>query len=278
MTSQTRHQPRVKVCYNSHLILTTMARLQGISGGMSGRTGSFTYRQSRGQTIVSQYQPVVKNPNTAAQQSQRAKFKLMSQLASILAPAFGSFIIITRGDKLKQTQRNAFVSKNMQFVQTSTDETTADVVAKINMEKVQLTSSNRDFGLLSLSADPENNSVTATITIGAGSEVTKGRLVLVGYGTMGVTKRPAVRAMRDVPLVEGANTVTFENLPADDYTLLTYGLIPQTASAATKIDINNIHTPLDEEFVSAVDLNAMVSDGLLVETATMGANVTLDQI
>lgn len=254
-----------------------MARLQGISGGLSGKTGSYTFRQSRGETIVSQYQPVVKNPNTQGQQTQRAKFKLMSQLAAIMAPSFGTMDVTKRPGKQAPTQRNAFVQLNMPLVEVdgSADN---EVIAKIPMDQVKLTSSFREeLGMVICSK--ADNGLRVQIPVKAGSKVKNGKIALVGFGTMGVTKRASLVSMADVPVNETpvgdkAIEYTFTNIEPGDYTVLAFGLIP-SESSSIKVDLDNIHTPDDEDFISAVQLNTLVANGTIVETATVGSNFTL---
>lgn len=252
-----------------------MARLQGISGGLSGKTGSYTFRQSRGQTIVSQYQPMVKNPNSEGQQTQRAKFKLMSQLAAIMAPAFGTMNVASKAGKLIPSQRNAFVKLNMPLVIVTSDN--QEVSAIIPMEKLQLTSSFREE-LGSPVLSKQNNGIHVVIPVAEGSKTKNGKIALVGFGTMGVTKRASLVSMVDVPIktngTEKQLEYMFEDVKPGDYTVLAFGLIP-TESSSIKVDLDNIHTPDDEDFISAVTLNALVANGSIVETATVGANFTL---
>ena len=247
-----------------------MARLQGISGGLSGKTGSYTFRQSRGQTIVSQYQPIVKNPNTQGQQSQRAKFKLMSQLAAIMAPGFGTMGVTKRPGKQAPTQRNSFVQLNMPLAEVTSDN--EEVTAKIPMEQLKLTNSMRYYGQLDAT---EIQSGTIGVTIdNVDKSVKDGRIALVGYGTMGVTKSPRLINIVDVPAIDGSIEYTFSGLEAGDYTVLSFGLIP-TASTTTTASFDNIHTPADEDFISAVALDLMVKSGQIVETVTIGSNVNV---
>lgn len=245
-----------------------MARLQGISGGLSGKTGSYTFRQSRGQTIVSQYQPIVKNPNTQGQQNQRAKFKLMSQLAAIMAPGFGTMGVTKRPGKQAPSQRNAFVQLNMPLAEVTSDNET--VVAKIPMEQLKLTSSNRYYG--NMGVDSTTTSVQVQIE-NIDTAVKDGRIALVGYGTMGVTKSPRLIKIVDVPVVDGTIDYEFTDLNEGDYTVLSFGLIPTEGAKAASFD--NIHTPQDEDFISAVALDLMVKSGQLVETVTIGENITI---
>lgn len=69
--------------------------------------GNITYRRTRGRTIASQR--ITKNKsNTAAQQAQRGKFKVMTQFASLIASYIGLAY-----DKTKYgSQRNNFIKLN----------------------------------------------------------------------------------------------------------------------------------------------------------------------
>lgn len=231
---------------------------------MSGKTGSFVFRQKGGQTIVSQYQPIVKNPNSEGQQAQRAKFKLMSQLAAIMSRGFGSFIIKTRAEKGTPTQRNAFVQTNFDLVEVSTDG--EKVTATIPMEQLKLTSSYRYFPPINLvNAAPDGLDIEFDDNMP--DEIATIRIVTVGY----VGNVASIVDIRDVPATTTATTI---NVPDGDYTVLAYGLIP-SESASTSIDLDNIHTPADEDFISAVELNALVANGSIAETMTVGANVTV---
>lgn len=244
-----------------------MARLQGITGGLSGKMGSAVFRQSGGQTVATQYQPVVKNPNSDGQQAQRAKFKLMSQLAAIMAPGIGTLGTIKRAGHAAPSQRNAFTSLNFPLVEVETEN--GEVTAKIPMEQLKLTSSFRNLPALELQ-DRGSGTMNVAFQSALPSDVTTVRIVTVGYnGSV-----PSIVDMRDVP----AATITGGNadisLRAGDFTVLAFGMIP-SESVKASIDLDNIHVPTDENFVSAVELNAMVVDGSLVETTTVGANINL---
>lgn len=244
-----------------------MATMQGITGKLSGKMGSAVFRVRDGQQVITQYNPIVKNPNTSGQQTQRAKFKLMSQLAAVMAPGFGTMSVINRPARGKATQRNAFTQLNMPLVEVSTDD--QQVSAKIHMEDIKLTSSFRNLPALDVAAgDP--GTMDVTLASAAPSEVTTVRLVTIGY----VDNVPAIVDMRDVPAATISVGAVNIRTGAGSFTVLAYGLIPSESAKAT-IDIDNIHTPQDENFISAVELNAMVANGSMVETKTVGANVTV---
>lgn len=82
-------------------------KLKGIFGKGSGKLGNAVFAVSGGEQLVKEYNPRVSNPNTPAQVEQRAKFKLLSQLAAVFAPAMA----------FKKTglvsARNMFIAKNI---------------------------------------------------------------------------------------------------------------------------------------------------------------------
>lgn len=82
-------------------------KLNGIVGKGTGRLGASVFAISGGEQIVRQYNPKVSNPNTDAQAEQRAKLKLMSQLAADLAQTIGF------QKKGLVSARNQFISANI---------------------------------------------------------------------------------------------------------------------------------------------------------------------
>lgn len=262
-------QDPAKVSLNNHL---PMAIMQGLTGKLSGKMGSAVFRVRNGAQVVTQYNPIVKNPDTAGQQEARAKFKLLSQLGAIMESGFGTMAVTKRAGKSAPTQRNAFMQLNYPLV---TVDMTSDVPerAKIEMDKVQLTKSARPLGSISV-----NQSEVVVENIPA--EVRSVRFVLVAYrevqvvdpetGSFIIKVRPEVRSIQDVPVADGVAEAREVNTDGK-YTMLAYGLIP-SAGTSSKIDFDNIHTPDDEDFVGAIDLDQLVRDGALVETMTMGIN------
>lgn len=81
-------------------------KLYGIFGKGSGKMGSSVFAISGGEQLVREYNPNVANPNTDSQIAQRAKFKLMSQVATAL-----SGVIAMKKEGLV-SKRNKFVSRN----------------------------------------------------------------------------------------------------------------------------------------------------------------------
>lgn len=102
-------------------------KLNGIMGKGSGKLGSSVWGISGGVQVVREYNPVVTNPQTAAQVAQRAKFKLMTQLAAALEDA-----IAFRKSGLTSA-RNQFVSVNIGLA------TFSDEKAKVQVDRLDLT-------------------------------------------------------------------------------------------------------------------------------------------
>ena len=86
-------------------------KLSGIAGTGSGKLGSQVYASVAGEQVVRNYQPKVSNPSTTKQVNQRARMKLMSQLAAAMA----SVIAIPRQGM--KSSRNLFTKKNIALAQ-----------------------------------------------------------------------------------------------------------------------------------------------------------------
>ena len=256
-----------------------MARLEGITGGLSGKMGSAVFRQSGGKTIASQYQPIVKNPNTEGQQNTRATFKLMSQLAAVMKDGFGTMGINDRPARGRMSQRNAFFKLNYPLVVVSEDNN--GVTAKVQMEKLQLTSSFRSLPNFDASSTSATTSQTNVYITGIEPAVKTVRVVVVGYKKSNEgTKQAYIQSITDFPVTNGEVDAPIAPpdgvAVGDQITLLGFGLIP-TETTSKKIDLDNIHTPTDQNFISAVKLDQMVSNGQMAETVTVGINLTVTQ-
>lgn len=82
-------------------------KLNGIFGKGSGKVGESVWAVNSGVQIVRPYNPNVSNPQTPAQVAQRAKMKLMTQLAAAMSP-----VLAFRKEGLVSA-RNKFVSRNI---------------------------------------------------------------------------------------------------------------------------------------------------------------------
>lgn len=114
-------------------------KLNGIGGTGTGKLGNQVFAVRAGEQIVRQYQPNVSNPSTPLQVANRSKLKLMSQLASVVAP-----VLAIKSQGLKSS-RNLFIKQNYDLSSYSNQE------AAIALNRVQLTKSN--VGIAGFSAD-----------------------------------------------------------------------------------------------------------------------------
>lgn len=222
--------------------------MQGLTGKMSGKMGSVVFRVRQGEQIVTQYNPIVKNPNTTAQSTQRVSFKLMSQVAAAMASA-----IINRPARQGQSPRNRFVQQNFPLVEADSAN------AKIAIDQLQLTSSSTYLGDIALA----DNVVTID---DIPANVTKVRFVMVSYPEAGDKTKPVVSSIQEVNVADGSASFT----AAPGSTILAYGLIP--TSGAAKVALDNMGVVSAEPFIAQVNLERMVATGQIAVTQTLGIN------
>lgn len=141
-------------------------KLNGIAGTGNGKLGSMVFKTVAGEQVVSQYQPRVANPSTAAQVDQRSKMKLMSQVAAALAP-----VIAIPRNGLKSS-RNLFIQRNFDYASAN------EGVAQVTYENLQLTSGNA--GLAAITAErSQANGVVVKLAEDSRNAVT--RVVYILY-------------------------------------------------------------------------------------------------
>ncbi len=160
-------------------------KLNGIFGKGSGKVGESVWAVSGGVQIVRPYNPNVSNPQTPAQVEQRAKMKLMTQLAAAFAPALGF------KKKGLVSARNQFVSANIS--KCSYDAGTAD----INLLDIDLTGGNA--GLPTIEATMGENGVVSAAMTGSA----QGYADRVVYAAAVVDENDKV-VITDVKIVETA--------------------------------------------------------------------------
>lgn len=120
----------------------------GLLGKGTGKLGSSVFAISGGEQIVREYNPKVSNPNTSLQVEQRAKFKLLSQLAADLAT------ILAFSKMGLKSARNLFVSKNIGKAEFNTSDG-----AMIDMTQLDLTPGTRQLPQMTVTFDTENEVV-----------------------------------------------------------------------------------------------------------------------
>lgn len=256
-----------------------MAKIYGFTGKMSGKMGSAVFAVRKGQQIMRQYNPIVLNPKSAKQQDSRVKFKLGTQLAAIMAPGFGTMLPAKRKvTKGTPSKRNVFVQENYPLITTS-EMGELGVIAEIDMERLQLTTSMRN-DLPLPRVDPDQSGVIVSIDGDVPFDITVVRFVFVGYvpGEIDHTEQPYIIGIADAQVNGGKASVVCDGNDGRPkignetrFTVLAYGMIPTSAAAADRL--GNLFVS-GAEFVSAVQLDNLVREGAMVETKTKGTNYT----
>ena len=107
-----------------------MAIQTSLFGKVNGKIGSVVFSTSGGMTIAREYNPHVANPSTTAQVDQRARMKLMSQIAASVAPSLAM-------------QKSGLVSARNKFTKINFGNSYAlNGVAQVSYENLQLTEGN----------------------------------------------------------------------------------------------------------------------------------------
>ena len=215
----------------------------------SGKLGGSVFTISKGVTVERQYQPIVNNPQTKAQVEQRAKFKLMSGLASVVSPFA---CLLTKG---LQSQANVLVKRNMQFVSFSGSS------ARIDMPKIQISGGSNAF-------------VTPTFTIVEGKGkgyISEEAVKATGYdGVVFLavgTRRPDVGRIAGKVILtpsEGGFSFEFNTVSTfPEYHLYAYGVKLTDKGISTYGDLNSV-----SENVVEVSVRRMISEGMMTASAT----------
>ena len=133
---------------------------------MTGKIGNIVVTSVGGEVIGREYNPNVANPNTAAQQNTRGKFKLASQLSASMAP------VIAIKKEGNVSARNQFVKVNFGSIRYSQG------VADINLNVVQLTKSQRSF--VGFNADRSSGTAIA-VELNENAATALSRVVYIAY-------------------------------------------------------------------------------------------------
>lgn len=228
-------------------------KLKGIFGKGSGKVGASVWAVSGGEQIVREYNPTVSNPNTEAQVAQRAKMKLMSQLASVLAPALG----FTK-QKLVSA-RNQFVSKNISLCTFENNE------ARVDVAGLQLTPSN--VTIPQVSAQKTQGNLSVKLESAASADIK--RVAYFVY-ELAVDNQIVYKASKIVDEAgEGRDfPTTFANVDGA-YVIYAYGIKDNNVDATLRYE-DYVNMPNSETAdLSVVSLFRTADYGLTKTTATL---------
>lgn len=207
-----------------------MGKVTSLNGKVTGKIGGVVYSTNAGAIIAREYNPNVANPNTAKQVDQRAKMKLMSQIAAALAP-----VIVIPKEGLKSS-RNLFIKKN--FDQASAHEG----VAQITYENVQLTNGNAGIPAIYATRFPESG---VQIQLAERCDASITRVVYIMYKK---TSEATLQYVQSVIAEAPGNAGTF---PATmlyvegDLVLFCYGMKDLNTKATAKYSNYGVHNAED---------------------------------
>lgn len=195
-------------------------KLNGIVGKGSGKLGASVFAISGGEQIVRQYNPQVSNPQTDAQVAQRAKLKLMSQIAADLAPALGF-------KKLGLVSaRNQFVSKNIALA------TFEDGVASVDYSAIKVTSGSQSCPGVNIARYNSTDNVQVTIQDGYMGNIT--HIVVATADASGDERL----ALQDVKIAAKGDGGTFAPVIAtangNKTVVYVYGIISTSSNENTR--------------------------------------------
>ncbi len=230
-------------------------KLTSITGTGTGKFGSMVFSVNSGQQIVRQYQPNVSNPNTSLQVDQRAKMKLMSQLAASLAP-----VIVIPKEGLK-SGRNQFIAKNFRHASAESG------VAQITIENVQLTNGNAGLPAIEASRSPESG---VSINLAERADGAISRVVYIMYTkTSENTLQYVQSVIAEAPGTAGVFPATLVYTQGD-LVLFAYGMKDLSAKARANYTDLNANTGED---IASLMMSRTIKYGDYQFTQTRGATM-----
>lgn len=224
-----------------------MAKIYGLFGAMTGKMADVVMVVRNGVQIARKYQPVVSNPSTPAQVAQRARMKLLSQLAAIMAP------VIAIPKQGIVSARNLFVKAN--FPATSFLDNNADV----NLSAVTLTRS--VVSLPAITATRGDSGITLSLSAGLGG---LSRVVYAIFNRQGTEIRYAGSSVVTEPGTGSQWSVQIPSQTAEVF-VFAYGMRDNTSSATATF--GNLIVPTAEEIARIITSRILSeSDVTLTET------------
>lgn len=207
-----------------------MAIINSVFGKITGKIGNVVLSSTGGEVIAREYNPNVSNPSTTAQVDQRAKMKLMSQVAAALAP-----VIVIPKEGLKSS-RNLFIKKNFSSVYASGG------VAQVTYENLQLTNGNAGLPAINVSRNAETG-ISVNLEERANGAIN--RVVYILY------KKTSESTLQYVQSVIAETAGDNGNFPATlvyttgDIVVFAYGMKDLSGKASAKYSDYSVENGLD---------------------------------
>lgn len=226
--------------------------MYGFSGKITGKKGDAVFRVRNGEQIVSQYNPLVNNPQTRKQVEARAALKLMSQLSAIIAP------VVAMRKQGAVTSRNLFVKANYPNVVVSGEK------AEFPMYAMQLTSSH--VGLVPFNASRADG-LHLNVQLDEDATNNVDRVVYVAVVKMPDT---SLRLIDSIVVDEPGQNGTYPGVlayTANEVTVLAYGM--RDNNDRVKAALGNIHGA-DAEGIAELITSRQILEGDITLTETIG--------
>lgn len=226
--------------------------MYGFSGKITGKKGDAVFRVRNGEQIVSQYNPLVNNPQTRKQVEARAALKLMSQLSAIIAP------VVAMRKQGAVTSRNLFVKANYPNVVVSGEK------AEFPMYAMQLTSSH--VGLVPFNASRADG-LHLNVQLDEDATNNVDRVVYVAVVKMPDT---SLRLLDSIVVDEPGQNGTYPGAlayTANEVTVLAYGM--RDNNDRVKAALGNIHGA-DAEGIAELITSRQILEGDITLTETIG--------
>lgn len=207
-----------------------MALIHSVLGKMNGKLGNVVLSSTGGAVVAREYNPNVSNPNTEAQIDQRAKLKLMSQIAAALSP-----IIVIPKEGLKSS-RNLFIKKNFDKVSAYSG------VAQVTYENLQITNGNTGLPAVLIT---RNETVGVKVNLASSAANAVSRVV---YALYVKTSESTLQFVQSTIAESAGTDGTF---PASmlftqgDIVVFAYGMIDKNAKASAKYSDYQVQSGLD---------------------------------
>lgn len=194
-----------------------MAKIYGLFGAMTGKVADVVMVVRNGVQVARKYQPVVSNPSSPAQVASRARLKLLSQLAHVMA----SVIAMSREGIV--SARNLFVKSNYPDSQFSNN------TASINLAGIKLTNGVLSFPAVTGSATASSISVALSQAV---EDITK-----VVYAIFRKEADGTLRLIRTSVISEASDSGLYPYSPSvtggGNFLVLAYGIRENTERART---------------------------------------------
>lgn len=215
----------------------------------SGRLAGSVYSVRFGEVIERAYNPFVTNPKTQAQVQVRAKFKLLSQLAAVMAP----IVAIARQGAV--STRNLFLKENYGAV------TYANNKASISLTNVAIT--NSVVSLPSLVVARTGQAVTAALNVSAADSLSR-----VVYAMFSVQLDNTLRYVTSRVVSEAGDQGTFAaEFPVVGNSVVIYAYGVRDNTEAARAAFGKLNVPTAQSVAELLVTRALTdSDVTLTET------------